>query len=181
MIKEIPNYKGYSIDTNGNIYNKKGKCLKPFSLGYYLAVDLAIGNGKYERKTIHRLVAITFIPNIHNKPEVNHKDGNKYNNCVDNLEWVTKSENIKHAFDKLHHSHFGEKNTQSKLTSEQVLEIVALRKSGESLGAISKRYPISTTTICDIMTGRSWAHITNIPPKRNIDRMKTLGLSIFKV
>lgn len=174
MIKELSDYKGYSIDTNGNIYNKKGRPLIPFLNGCYFAIDLPIGNSKHKRCTIHRLVAITFIPNIYNKPEVNHKDGDKFNNCASNLEWVTKSENQKHRFDKLHHSHFGEKNTQSKLTKEQVLEIVELRRGNSDLNTISIKYSISKSTICDIMAGRSWAHITNIPAKRNIERMKLL-------
>ena len=55
-------------------------------------------NGKKVTIRIHRAVAQTFIPNPHNLPEVNHKDGNKQNNIADNLEWVTRSENDLHAF-----------------------------------------------------------------------------------
>lgn len=62
----------------------------------YLYVELS-KDGKAKKVSIHRLVAEHFIPNVEDKPQVNHIDGNKVNNKVDNLEWVTASENIKHA------------------------------------------------------------------------------------
>lgn len=67
-----------------------------YSKGYEI-VDL-YKNGKRKTVRVHRLVAEAFIPNNDNKPEVNHIDGNKHNNNVDNLEWVTKKENCRHAW-----------------------------------------------------------------------------------
>jgi len=66
----------------------------------YLYITLCV-NGKHFKKGIHRLVAETFIPNLNNLPEVNHKDGDKHNNCVDNLEWVTQAENQRHSWEVL--------------------------------------------------------------------------------
>lgn len=63
----------------------------------YRAVELCINNNRYT-VGVHRLVALAFIPNPENKPEVNHKDRNRSNNNVDNLEWVTQSENVAHAY-----------------------------------------------------------------------------------
>lgn len=77
----------------------KGRILKP-GKGMYFMIDLC-KNNKVKRKLIHRLVAETFIPNPENKPQVNHIDGNKYNNKVSNLEWVSISENAIHAYRKL--------------------------------------------------------------------------------
>lgn len=64
----------------------------------YLRVALSDHNHKKHIRFVHRLVAETFLPNPENKPEVNHIDGNKQNNCVQNLEWVSTSENILHAY-----------------------------------------------------------------------------------
>ena len=72
--------------------------MRPCHNGWgYLEIWLTI-DGKQIRKLVHRLVAKEFIPNPLDKPEVNHIDGNKQNNRVDNLEWVTGSENKRHAF-----------------------------------------------------------------------------------
>lgn len=82
------------------------KILQPYckSNSGYLSIPLS-KDGKRCVKTIHRIVAESFIPNINEYRDVNHKDGNKNNNNVDNLEWCTHSYNIKHAYEKLKHKH----------------------------------------------------------------------------
>lgn len=98
--KKIPNYENYSVSDSGLIRNDKTgkvKATKSDSKGRdYQHVDLYSG-GKGRSMRVHRLVAQAYIPNPENKPEVNHKDGNPRNNNVSNLEWATKSENMKHA------------------------------------------------------------------------------------
>lgn len=111
--KDIKDYEGlYQVSNLGRVkslnhirkngknskYMQKGKVLHKWisCCGYYQVV--LSKNGKVKRLTIHRIVAQVFIPNTLNKPQVNHKDGNKLNNCVDNLEWCTRSENQLHAW-----------------------------------------------------------------------------------
>lgn len=85
-----------SLDKRGNNYHHLlPKYLQSNKRYFYVNVSL---KGKSKRKRIHRLVAEAFIPNPLNKTEVNHIDGNRYNNHVSNLEWVTSSENKLHAF-----------------------------------------------------------------------------------
>lgn len=102
--KDIEGYSGqYQISNKGNVKsfkrNQKGVNLKPQISGQgYLAVSL-LTEGKAKWHKVHRLVALAFLENPENKQEVNHLDGDKTNNCVENLVWANRSENTKHAYD----------------------------------------------------------------------------------
>lgn len=108
--KDIEGYKGlYKISNIGRVrskerYNLRGKLIKskirkPFiNNNGYLRVNLSKKN-LTKNYSLHRLVALHFISNPDNKEQVNHIDGNKQNNCINNLEWVTASENMKHSYD----------------------------------------------------------------------------------
>lgn len=99
MKTQIKGYDGmYSVDTEGVVYGKKGYPLKPYDNGYgYLIVDLYDLNGRKRHRKVHKLVADAFIPNPDKLPEINHKDEDKHNNAVSNLEWCTSSYNKRYG------------------------------------------------------------------------------------
>ncbi len=116
--------------------------LKPCLRRGYFSYTMSI-NGRQIRMSAHRIVATTFIPNPENKPFVNHKNGIRTDNRVENLEWCTASENTKHSYINGFQSKKGEKSSSCKLTEKQVLGI--FNSIGNSM-AISKKYPISART-----------------------------------
>lgn len=161
--KKIPGFSNYRVSQTG--------CVRSFARSVYKdLVQLTDKQGykyvcivsdskKNFHAMVHRLVAIAFIPNPENKPQVNHKDGNKANNTVENLEWCTAKENVEHSYNT-NLAHIGTKRHNAKLTKEQVIEI---RKCGlnktETYESLAKRFNIDASTIHDAAVGESYKDV----------------------
>ncbi len=173
--KDIPGYETiYKASDLGRI-----KSLDRISNNRYGAIKIkskilvsVIGSSKYyvlglskdkKRKTfmVHRIIANSFIEKIPNKPYVNHKDGNKENNLLTNLEWCTSGENQKHAYKNyLQPSRNGINNGRCILTTEKVLEIRNMYSSEKiNISSLSRKLNISRSAISSIIHRKTWKHI----------------------
>lgn len=154
--RDIAGYDGdYQVSTFARIKsfkNGKVRILKPTISGDYIRIELC-KDGVQKQFSVHRLVAEAFIPNPEGKPEVNHKDGKKFNCVVENLEWSTRSENIKHAFDTgLEEPNRGENNWQASLTNEQA-EYIRENPDGLTGVELAKKLNVTATVISEIQRG----------------------------
>ena len=117
-------------------------------------------NGKGHTKKIHRLVAEAFIPNPNRLPCVNHKDGCKHNNSLENLEWCDHSQNMVHAYAYgLRKAHKGESNSQHKLTNEDVEYIrtnCILNDLNYGIRAMARKFHVQNSTVRNIYYCLKW-------------------------
>lgn len=178
--KDIEGYEGlYQVSNFGRVkslniikfnqfssYKHKGRVLK-LQLNKqtgYMYVNLSKLKS-YKTTSIHRLVAKAFIPNPENKSQVNHKDGNKFNNYVENLEWCTQIENSFHAYqnglNKLSPLHFkGEEHQRCKLSNKDILNIRSRINYGYGFYAeLAREYGVTKENIESIYNRRTWKHI----------------------
>lgn len=160
--KDVEGYGGcYQISNHGNAKSfrqcRYGKLLK-FGLtsSGYPAIS-PHKDKKQKTMAIHRIVAKSFIPNPDNKPHVNHKDGNKQNNHVSNLEWVTPKENHAHA-SKNGLLACGERQGASKLNSFQVR--VIRKTTGLTQRELARIFKISQGTSGPILLRKTWRHLS---------------------
>ena len=173
-MKVIELYPNYSVTEDGRVFNNNRKC---FISGYrskkgYRFVTLKGADGKMRNLTIHRLVAQAYIPNPLCKAEVNHINGIKGDDRVENLEWVTHSENALHSFKlglstqseekrkMLSEKYKGEGNSSAKLTDEQVLQIREMYSTGKySCAKLGKMFSMSPQAINSIIRKITWKHL----------------------
>lgn len=164
----IPGYeKSYVITSTGVVFsmhrNWKWMSTRKSNSGYEM-VKL-YGGEKPKLCTVHRLVALTFLANPLNKPFVNHKDGDKFNNDVDNLEWATVSENLQHAYMTGLMSHKGSKNSMAKLKESDINPIRRRIKAGDLFKHIAMDYSVHYSVISGIAYDKIWEHVQKeMPP-----------------
>ena len=156
--KDIDNYVGlYQVSNLGNV--KRTFVLKQAKdKSGYLNVNLS-KNGKYKRFRVHRLVAQAFIVNENNFDEVNHKNGNKLDNRVDNLEWTNHYQNMKHARENNLISKSGidrSIKSMNEKTRKQIFQLYNGIIVGTYIGInqASKETNICASHICDVLKGK---------------------------
>lgn len=173
--KDVVGFEGlYKVSNFGNVmgmgkswvcgmYNKirtKPKSILPKSTntsGYHQIWLSKNKNGKNYR--VHRLVAEAFLENPENKKDINHKNGNKTDNGLDNLEWCTRSENVLHAFkNDLKKPSSGSKHGMSKLKEYDVLKIRELAGKHTKL-ELAEMFGVGRRSINNIVNHKSWQHI----------------------
>jgi len=176
--RDIKGFEGfYKISDMGNIkslerkvtYKTRGssfrtdvikeKILKPQkSHCKYLTVTLYGANRKPKQFLLHRLIAETFVPNPENKKEVNHKDGNKLNNSLNNLEWCTRSENATHMVKNgLCNFKLGSESPNSKFSQEDADKIRSEYLNGKiSQSKLGKKYGVAQGTISTIIRNKRY-------------------------
>lgn len=161
--RSVVGYEGlYEVSNFGQVRRLTRKALKPDTdkrpNGGYQRVKLS-KKGKPTRFTVHRLVADAFLGPCPEGLERNHKDGRKTNNSADNLEYVTSSENHRHAYRVLDRWRpTGSKHGMSKLTEADISTIRKMSADGEKGYVIAKRFGVSGGTISMILSGTTWKH-----------------------
>ena len=158
-IKPIDGFQKYFICSTGKVLSPKGFLKNQKAKDGYLAVGLYNENG-FKRKPVHRLVAEAFIPNVDNKPQVNHINGVKTDNRVENLEWCTEYENLKHAVETGLRDLRGERNGNHKLNESEVIQIKRMLEKGDvQVCKIAEMYKVLPSAISKIKVGRTWRHL----------------------
>jgi len=150
----------FVLVSSGRNRIQKGRMIKAdISSKGYTQVSLSKNKSKFHTG-VHRLVAIAFIENNNDKPQVNHIDGNKQNNRVENLEWCTNQENQIHAVSNNLISHnTSDKHHMSKLTNTDVRHARYFNKNGFSTKKLSVVYNVTTTAMHNILNNKTYINI----------------------
>lgn len=159
-VRPVDGFPDYYITNDGAVYSKKfnkTRKLKPSIVAYGYYGVILCQNGKTYSKRVHRLVAEAFIPKVKKKSQVNHKNGNKLDNSIENLEWCTPKENIHHAFNEL-----SRRGGNCKLSDTQAIAVKSSHAQGIKIKDLAKQYGLCRKIIKRIVKGVSYNHIKRL-------------------
>jgi predicted XRE-type DNA-binding protein len=164
-MKEVPGYEGKFMATeDGRIYSIARKNGRGVAKGGFRKLQkhpqgyLFINAGD-RQQLVHRLIAMAFIPNPEGKEFVNHINGIKTDNRVENLEWVTRQENENHAYGTGLKNSTGSSNTMAVLNEAKVKQIKELNTLGFNTAKIATQFGVTGSTISRIIKGKIWKHV----------------------
>lgn len=163
MFTELPEYPNYKIYEEGFVVSPRNKVLSVYknNAGYcFVGMKNVFGENKKVR--LHRIVAQAFLPNKYNLPEVNHIDGDKSNNNLNNLEWVTSEQNKHHAWGLGLYQNKTEDHYNAVLSNEEVHSICELLSKNVSNSVIAELYGVDRSIIAHIKAGDTWKDISNL-------------------
>lgn len=171
------------VSNLGRIRNAVTKRIRKPSINDsgYLVCGLVLDTGEKKTARVHRLIASAFLPAGSAKREVNHIDGNKQNNRLDNLEWVTSKENKKHAWDNGLYSCSGENHGQAVHTEEQIREVCEMLSIEPSNKLIADKLGVPVHTVASVRSGKIWGKVSSeysFDKKRVLVKDETLVLNI---
>ena len=150
----------YEVSNLGRIrYKETGRIRRTdFPSSKYCLINARVNGGAQKQYLVHRIVAEAFLEKPEGCDFVNHKNGIKKDNRVDNLEWCTRQQNEDHAFKTGLKNSTGSNNTMSKLDENKVEQIKKLLKH-KSNKEIAQKFGVHRVTICRIRNGKIWTHV----------------------
>jgi hypothetical protein len=170
--KDVNGYEGvYQVSNHGRLKGLGREVFTKTNKTYYIPERIIAStinsrgyrmaslwfNGKGKLKLLHRIIAETFIPNPENLPQVNHIDGNKLNNDISNLEWVTSQDNIIHAYNhNLIHPALGINRNVGHFVEEDIKRIRQMALEGMSQRKIAAEYGVQQNSIWLILKGKTY-------------------------
>ena len=178
--RQIAEYEGrYSVSSDGEVFSHLSNKVLSQNIGItgYHTVELFDGSGKSKRLLVHRIVALAFIPNPDNLPQINHKDENKGNNCVDNLEWCTAKYNMNYGL--------GAKIRHTLIDYEAEWRKALARKNGRAASKPVDQFLKDGTLIASYASGAEASSKTGFNRSHILEccngkRYKTVGGYIWK-
>lgn len=181
LAEHYEHYGGYYVTQNGKVYSiKYGNIreLKPSESKGYLRVALSSHNRR-RIYPVHRVVAKVFIKNPDNKPQVNHKDGNKQNNCIENLEWYTASENMQHASRILKRpgskTGYRFSNIYPSEAVRNRLIALGIPRNRHNLADLGEMLPSGTRIVQWLVDGKMYWNVSNVDGLTDVNADSSIG------